>query len=173
MNFAAIEAAVYQWVDASVPDGVTVIWDLPDAPRPQGSSIRLSFISGPTMIGHDEIRDVPESETAFRIVGPRSLVLSVTAYGTDCFQIISDLQNSLSDPDKRAILSTQNITVLNQTSIRDVTVALETKYERRAQLDFSMLVSEDITINPGVVEHVEVTASVEDITGTISVDKND
>lgn len=159
MNFGNIKAAIYQWVAAVHGAPVTVVWDEPEAPRPHDPSVRLSFISPPSRIGIDELRP-GDLEDQFRIVGPREMLLAVTAYGDDSDALIMALETSVSDPSKMAILYAEGVTILENTKARDVTVAVETKFEKRTQMDFTLLTMEDLPIEVGEITEVEITSDI-------------
>lgn len=170
MNFAAIEDAIFNWVTTVLDPAVTVIWDEPDKPRPESPSARLSFLQGPTTLGLDEIRDNPADPQGYRILGQRTMVLSVMAYGDLSFQIISDLQTSMADPNLMDVLHAVNVSILSSSSMRDVTTPLETKYEKRAQMDFNLLASEDKAITPGTVSGISLESQTGAIEGSFSAD---
>lgn len=159
MDYAAIKAAIYAWVSSAV-GAVPVVWDEPEAPRPPLPSIRLSFTVAPSRIGVDELRPDESSADAFRIVGPRPFELGVTAYGNNAFQLISQIETSVSNPYAMALLQAANVSVLSNSPNRDVSANLKTKSETRAQMDFSMLTMENTLIQPGSIEATEVGADL-------------
>ncbi len=172
MNIETIQAAVFSWANAALnadpaAPTTTVYWDEPEAPKPAAPALRLNLIAGPTMFGLDELRSVAGDADAFEIVGPRSFMLSVTAFGSTAFQLIADLQTSISDPTQMQVLEAANVAVLSTSSPRDVTVPLETKFETRAQIDVTLLATEDKVVTPGVIGKVAIDSTVGSETGQI------
>lgn len=167
MDLAPIKTGIYQWVSAVHPNPVTVIWDEPEGPRPADPSVRLSFISPPSRIGMDELRPA-DAEDGFRIVGPREMLLSVTAHGENSDSLVSDLEDSVSDPTKMEILKVSGISILYNSKARDVTVAIETKYDKRTQMDFTLLATKDTEIQVGEIREVSITTNVGGIPGSVT-----
>ncbi len=170
MNFTTIKAALYSWAATVVGGGVTVYWGEPNGPRPANPSVRLKLIAGPTMVGLDELRDVAGDDDAFKVVGTRVLTLSVTAYGDAALQLVSDLQTSISNPEATAGLSAANLAASDTSAPRDLTALLETKYEQRYQFDVTVLATEELTTEPGVIETVVGTSSIGGVDGDFSAD---
>lgn len=174
MNLEAIENAIFDWVTSVVPEDVTIFWDEPEAPRPDDPSIGLSLISGPGSIGLDELLPVAGNPDAFRIKGPRTFLLSVDAYGKTAFQMLSDIVTSMSDDNAMWVLQKESVTVLKTSTPRDLSRRMETKYEKRAQMDFDLLATEDKIIIPGYVRSVSIAPNGGDIQGqTIEVDDDE
>lgn len=162
MNFAAIQTAIYAWASAratATQAGTTVYWDNPNAPRPPNPSVRLKLIGGPFQVGLDELRDGGNS-TDFLIVGPRTITLSVNAYGDQARQLISDLLTSLSDPLTQATLDTGGVSSLKASAVRDLSQLLDTKFEQRFQIDIDLLAMESTVVQPGDVQHMTGTGTL-------------
>lgn len=178
MNLSTIKGALYGWAAATVAGGTVVYWNEPDAPRPPAPSVRLRLIGLPSLVGQDELRDVTGDANAFRILGPRSLTLSVTAYGDTAAQAASDLASSLSGPDAMATLHGGGLSSLSVSPLRDVSELMETKWEQRVNFDVELLATEDLTVTPGVIEHVEASGQIKSETGAtaetvaLTVDKS-
>lgn len=164
MLIADYKSAIYVWANAVLNgdgQGVTVFWGEPNGPRAPNPSVRLKLITGPAMIGMDELRQDDEDPPNFSIVGPRTMTLSITAYGDLAAQMISDLQTSVSDPSKVATMDAAGVGVLSFGPPRDLTELLETKFEQRHQVDANLIVMEEVTSKPGTIESVEVGGSIE------------
>lgn len=173
MNFADIKSAIYDCLDAylnGVSPVATIYWGEPNAPRPANPSVRLKLIGGPGMLGQDELRDVDGDPDAFLVTGPRELTLSVTTYGDTALQMISDLQTMLGMYEHvETTLSVANVSVLETTAPRDLSTALDTEQEQRAQFDVMLLATEEVSSEPGVIEDVEAESSIGGNQGQISV----
>ncbi len=168
MNLTTIQDAIYSWANGFLnsPDPRAVVfWGESNGPRPDNPSVRLKLIAGPGMLGLDELRPVPNDPDLFRVVGPRRLMLSISAYGDAALQIISDLQTSLSNPEFTAALGLANVSTLETSSPRDLSTALDTKFEQRYQMDVTLLATEDASSEPGVIESVEGTSSFGGVDG--------
>lgn len=176
MNFSNINKALFAWVKSAVAgvSGVTVFWETgdPNAPKPNPPSVKLSWLTGPTMLGLDELRPTAANPDAFEIVGSRQMMLSVNAYGsgTDALQILSDLQTSISDPGAMAGLGAVNVSVLRTSPPRDINVATNTRIESRTQMDITLLATERKAL-PGVtpIEAAELGAEISGIEYTAEI----
>lgn len=178
MLLSAFKDALYNWAAPVVGGGVQVYWGEPNGPRPPNPSVRFKLIMGPSTIGMDELRDVDGNPNDFTIVGSRSMMLSINAYGDQSQQIISDLQTSIYDQNKIQSLDVAGVGILSFSSVRDLSQLLETKIEQRYQVDANLLVTEAVTTQPGVIEHVEVNSTIShpggegtDIDGEFESDK--
>lgn len=161
MNIAAIKTALYAWAVLALNDaGVTVYWDEPDGPRPPNPAVRFKFVSGPTMVGLDEMRPTDADPAAFAIVGPRTFILSASAYGDTSADLISTLQTSASDPAKVQALGVAGVGILSFGPPRDLSELLETKWERRHQVDVNLLVTEYVATAAGIIENLEATSTI-------------
>lgn len=174
MNFSDINRAIFAWVKSAVSGipGTVVFWEDPSAPRPNAPSVKLSYLTGPTMIGLDELRPTSADPNAFEILGSRQMILSVNAYGngTDALQILSDLQTSISDPSAMAGLAAVKVSVLRTSPPRDINVATNTRVESRTQIDITLLATE-LKALPGVVpiESAELNANISGIEYTAEI----
>lgn len=162
MQFEAIHQAIFDWVKSAVSEtpGVTIYWDEPDAPRPPMPAVRISFLTGPTMVGQDSLSPVANNPNQFKITGRRTMLLSVNAYGDEAMQLLSDLQTSISNPLDMEILSAVRVSVLNTSAPRDINTALETKIESRGQMDITLLATEEKIVGLSYIESTEVLGHV-------------
>lgn len=160
MDLQAYRDAIYTWVSSRVPEGVTAYWDEPNAPRPDLPYARMKLI-GPVRIGHDELRDIDADADKFKIVGPRSFTLRIEMHGKDVHQLIMDLQTSASEPDVQVILRKAGLAFGLETGIIDLTTLIDPVFEKRMQLEFTLLAHEDKDIQPGVIESIEGIGTVQ------------
>jgi hypothetical protein len=158
MDITAIKASIYSWAHAALP-GITVYWDIPGAPRPPSPSIKLTLL-GPGKLGEDEIRNVAGNDVNFEIYGPRTLTVSINAYGPESQQLMSNLQSSLSNPDMLSFLSAGKLSVTSEGTIKDLSALVDTHIERRMQMDIGLLTTESIVVLPGLIEEVHIASSI-------------
>lgn len=158
-------SSIWRWaVDQAVCE---VHWDLQNAPRPgqleqpsrrPDGFVILSILTPLIPLGIDELRQGEHggSQGEFNVCGPRSMVVSVQAYGPAAFDIASKLSNSLS---LRTVLSNfrrVGLAVWDSGEVQNTSGKMETGYERRATLDITFGYSSNVEDRPGFIERVQI-----------------
>jgi hypothetical protein len=152
---STIEAAWYKFVNDNTESEVTVIFADESAPRPNKPYITLKIISGPNAKGFDDIRYI--NNTEFSLSGMRQYSLSIQGFGVDMHDALSKLQTILDSPNVIAQLKEDaDIAIVNKGSVSDITVALETSFERRFNMDIIFNTSENLSITLDVIESTKI-----------------
>lgn len=156
-----------------------VIWDRPDARRPNEPYVTLNYVTGPTRLGQlDE--QVVEDDGSITVCANRQFTLGIKAYIGDArakqhnqfwrpFQVLEDLSLRLTSPGVRELFRAEGLAIMNVTGVIDITELLETGFEPRASFDVLIAYNEtynDTAVGTGI-EKVEVThEGITDNTGT-------
>jgi len=165
IDLAKARLALHNWVKTELE--IEAIWEDQGYPRPQLPYASLKIISGPIRAGTDELRQV--SSGVFSVAGLRRIVVSVQVYGEDALLKGSALQTSLSKHSTSASLNAGGLALIRATDVKDVTVALDNRFESRAHLDAEFYLAENEVDDPGLIEKVEVTNEVDGSTSTVQV----
>lgn len=154
MDVAAIKKTLYDW--AVRVTGGTAIHEYGDGPKPGKPYVVMNLI-GPQKPGFtDSVRGVDTGDLDFEQSGDRSLNVSVNVYDdTDAITWAAALQSSLDNPVEIETFSKAGIGLGDAGDVNDLTEILETKFERRAQFDFTIFVVEVIPFQNDIVETVE------------------
>jgi hypothetical protein len=155
MDFVLIDKAFYDWAVAITKR--QVIWLNENAPMPALPYLtlhRLPLIP----IGHDFYSPVNEEGKA-KLGGIRGLTLQVNSYGSNAAGMLELISSSFWIDEYRSILSAEGISFLNRFAINDLSGLLDTRYEERAQADYSFLIGResagDAQIDVGIIKNVE------------------
>jgi hypothetical protein len=168
VSMTVLRKAIQDWGQSILP-GVTVIWAEQNAPRPQGEFVTLKIISGPIKIGRDESRISETIPGQLDIIGHRSFIVSINSYGGDALVLLLKLQDSLSLLSVRDPLSTAGLTVNDVGNVRDVTAVVDTRFERRANLEVTFSYVTTYDENPGYIEKVSVAENYLDGDGSSQI----
>lgn len=144
------------------PSNVTVIFANQNAPRPAkpyGTILIMSVIR----VGQNDEQRETDNYGEMALVGQRQMTVSLNIYGEGAIDYMETLQQSLS---KFSVLQnyfgSAPISILNKSTIQNLTYLLETDFESRAQMDITIGYAVDYTDDVGLIEHVEVVGTVND-----------
>lgn len=152
MEFAPFKTAIYNWFKKQ--SDITVIWADQASPRPARPYGSLKVISGPVKLGgQDNLRQDPVTG-ALLLNGPRQITVSMNVYGEEAMDILSTVRDSLDDPSVIDELDAQGLSVSEDGSVQNLTEALETHFETRAQMDVIFMLQEERATAVGTVTKI-------------------
>jgi len=136
-------------------------------PRPPKPYITMKIITGPTPNGFDTLSFVgaealPSENVKFELEGSRQYALSLQSFSSkldpekshDLMElIVSQLENPML---AQKLREDADIAIKNRGAPADITVGLETTFERRTVLTIDFGSTQAIDINPSAVEKVSV-----------------
>lgn len=133
----------FQWVTANVPNTVPVIFKEQSAPRPtKRPYITIKPLGGTTRIGSiDELRQ--PSSAVFQLQGVRSLQVSIESFGATSRQLLSNLIDSIDLQSNIDLFAVANVSISSHSEARDLTTLLENKFEERAQMDVTLILTSE------------------------------
>jgi hypothetical protein len=139
----------------------------PRPPLPYATYLFVNPSSKPN--GQDEIRDVPNNEDDFTQNGLRQSLVSINIFGENANNRMSDLRDALDRPDIISLFCENNLSVVGNQSIQDLTSLEDTRYVERSQMDLQIYYSINKDARAVPVEAVEVTA----FNSTIEINKGE
>jgi len=158
------EDAIYDFIVASLGIHVNVIWDKPNAPRPQLPYVTLNISGGPIPIGDKPSIRYKELDTwsyCFR----NRITLSINFYGYEYHQYyLQKIQRSLYIDDKIELLNTVGIACWGTDGPRDLSTLIDTEFEFRGQVDIFLAYGEIVDSSPGEVHKIGLNGEEIDIT---------
>lgn len=161
IDFAPIRKAIYTWIKTELD--VVAIWEQQSEQRPPRPYVSMKLIVGPVKTGHDDLRQ--DTSGSFSVQGLRVLTLSLNVYGQDAMSLMSRLQTSTEKPSVQEELRKEGIAFIRAEGIQDLTVALDNRFETRAQMDVLFHIK-DIESDSALttIDDVEVTEQIHDET---------
>lgn len=162
IDLSAVKTALYTW--ANTASGITVVFADQSAPRPAKPYISLK-VTGLNSIGHD-YEGLPDATGDASFRGNREFQVYAQTIGSNAIQYAEALHSSLEMRASRDQLATAGIVFVENLGINDITELLETEWEERAQIDFRFRIASVDTENVGLIEHVEVTQTINDVDGS-------
>ena len=162
VDTTAIENALRAWVAALITP-VEVIFAHPNAPRPDKSYVTIK-INGIETAGHDD-ESQPDAAELRTIKGPRIIVVEFQAFGDDSLTLLDKIKSSSEKNSTSELLLVDNISVLSQGNISDITIALETDFERRGVLEIRFAIGSSETDTVGRIDTTNIDATYKDPAG--------
>lgn len=149
-----------------------------DGPRPKLPYMSLKLIAGPTMNTIDS-QYRKNSSRNFDLISRERYTLSVQVFGSnedDSFEyldVLKSFKNQLDSPDRLEQLRSEgDIGIQNRGSVRDISMKMQTGYERRATLDIIFLSSDISDIGLTSIESVEISGSLNSEDGSSEIETN-
>jgi hypothetical protein len=163
---ANLETAVYNLLNKYKSVGVVIIWENQAEARPPKPYMSLQFITGPRKIGQDDEKVGLDGKVFKK--GIRELTLSVNFMGQDAFWELSKLQEAITLPTARQMLLEDNLVLIRDNGVRDLTALMDNRFESRAQVDLDFrLTSEVKDLDSTVIETVILNNDLDNSTTQI------
>lgn len=157
------EDAIYDWAVASLGVGTPVIWDKPNAPRPELPYSTLNIIGGPIPVGDRPSRTYKELDTwTYHFKFRMTLSVNILGY-SDHLTKMNTLLNSLYLPTKIEILNTVGLACWGVDGPRDLSVKMDTEWELRSHADIFLSYGEDVDDVPGEIQKIELNGQIIEI----------
>jgi len=153
MDYQPFKDAIMAWVKSQVDSSVTVYWmeQGPVPPRPPRPCINMKIVTPSVKIGgKDDLRYVGGN---FVVNGPRKMLVSFNSYGVEAIEIMTDLRDSIDDPDVIDQLGAAGLAFVREGDVENLTQLLDSNYETRAHID------------------IEFGYNIENATGIVEIDK--
>lgn len=154
LNLPSFKEFVYDWLTSIVDPTVTVIWENQAEHRPKKPYISLNIISGPVKRGQDDILIDDLGRTT--VSGLREMTVSTNYFGENAVGELGIVQTSFELPSVIEEFADQNICLVMDGGIKNLTSLMENRFETRAQMDIRFRVTDMMTDqNSTWVETVE------------------
>lgn len=150
--------AIYDFLVAATSQfpGLTVIEDMQGKPAPALPYVSFRFLVTSARVGAiDELRYDKDNDK-WSSNGERSTTVSINVFAKNCGEIMEAIQGSLDLPEVVDHFAAHNMAHYGEQGPVDLSALLETKYERRLQIDlfFRYGFSKDSNIGP--IEQVQI-----------------
>lgn len=157
------KVAIFDWLALACP-GVPVIRQEQSERRPPEPYIAFKFFDVVEALGAFDSLKYDQSQTSFKVSGHRTATVEVEVVGPNAGGIGLTVQQSVELQGAKDILCAAGLVVVQNPSLVDNTVLLETEFEERAILEMTI---------GFIVETIDTVEAIEqaEVTGTLS-DKN-
>ena len=162
---ATIEQDIKEWVDEVLTSySIVCIQEDQKYRNPQIEGNFASYdIGSPRLYGQDSRQYVSGDNHKYQ--GIRALDITVTVYADNAMHLTSLLQNSLMRGTILQGFSEKGFSILNIIGTQNITALLDTGYERRGVLEFTIGVNETHTDATSYINTVVQTGIVENENG--------
>lgn len=170
LNFDIVKLNLYQWASSVVPIGMPVIFYEPNAPRPAVAYVSLYLTS---IVAVNQDWSAPDADIlgAIDMKGDRQFTLQVQAYGGDPLTVLENVRTSLQRETVLDTLRANGIAFYESLSIGDISDLVDSKFEKRAQLDILFGVGQTYTDTPGYFDEIEIQEIIENQIGDVVYDE--
>lgn len=150
-----VYASLYDIVKAALPKSTTLIWADQDGDRVKRPYVTMKVINPGTLLGRPEASYDEDADKDF-VLSQRSLTLSVNAFGVESEQKILELQQALSTEKVSALMDARNISLIDEGTVADLSIVVDSGFETRFQLDIEFGWSMSVDDSVGTIETVIV-----------------
>ncbi len=153
-DLSAIQQALYDW--ATRITGGQAIFEYEAGTKPGKPFVSINVV-GPMKPGFtDSVRGKNTGDKDFEQSGQRKFMVSINVYDDlDAITWAQALQSSLDNPVEIAYFREADIGLGDAGDVNDLTEVLDTKYERRAQFDFTIFYATNIPFTDEIIETVD------------------
>lgn len=153
-DLSAIQQVLYEW--ATRVTGGQAIFEYEAGTKPGKPFVSINVV-GPMKPGFtDSVRGKNTGDKDFEQSGQRKFMVSINVYDDlDAITWAQALQSSLDNPVEIAYFREADIGLGDAGDVNDLTEVLDTKYERRAQFDFTIFYATNIPFTDEIIETVD------------------
>lgn len=166
-----IKSTIFSWLDGAVNlESNKIIFSDQDAPRPEKPYMTVK-LQNFVALGHAQLSDV-DGNGLGTFIGDREFTVSLQTFGENAFQYLDTALSSLARPNAQTALDAGFLAFVDHLTTNDITDALESGHEERAQMDLLFRIASVSTEDVGLIEKVEAASEMKDETGTVRVSTN-
>ena len=162
LNNSILKSAWFKYLNNNTEQEITVIELDASGTRPPKPYLGFKFIAGPTPKGSfDNLLLKDRDNNVYELSGLRQYTCNVQGFGVDTQDILQRLHTIIDSPTiVREFKSDGDIAIVNRGSVSDISIKLETGFERRYSLDiiFNTSHSEDIELT--TIESIEISGKI-------------
>lgn len=155
LNYDVVKANLYSWAITVVPMGMPVIFYEPNAPRPVVPYVTL-YMNTVTAVNQDWASPNSDNLGNIDMHGDRQFTLQVQAYGNDPLTVLENIRTSLQKQTVLDTLRANGIAFYQSLTINDITELVDSRFERRAQLDILFGIGQVYQDTPGFFDEIEI-----------------
>lgn len=145
---------LYDWVKARVGSSIEVIFEDPNAPRPQPPYISLRALTGSVKIGGRD--DARYEDGVMKTQGQRRFTLQVKAFGELSHDRLADIRDSVDQDSVIQQLEAVGLAIQDEGDVADISLEIETGIEERASVDFQVGFTSSVEEEVDEIEDVEL-----------------
>jgi hypothetical protein len=155
LNYDVVKSNLYTWANAVVPSGMPVIFYEPNAPRPSTPYVSL-YMNTITAVNQDWSSPDADASGNIEMHGDRQFTLQVQAYGNDPLTVLENIRTSLQKQTVLDTLRANGIAFYQSLTINDITELVDSRFERRAQLDILFGIGQVYQDGPGYFDEIDI-----------------
>lgn len=169
LDFVALQKVVFDWATAVlVADHPTIIHEYQAAPRPAKPFVTIKLAPIRKVGSIDEV----VNGSTVKMIRQFTVAVKVFADDISAFSIASDLDAGLEQPQFINILNAGGLSVMEVRPIMDLSALMETKFDRVALLEFSVLTAASVAYLGGEIAETDLSGTVGVHPVTVKVTKN-
>lgn len=178
INFSTVKTALVSWCSLVVGSSIPVIIYEPNAPRPNSQYVTIN-ISSITSYGQDWANSLSTALGEVQMKGDRLFTVGLQCYGGDTLTLMENIRTSLQKQTVLDGLRTNGIAFYQAFTINDITELVDSRFEKRAQLDVLFGIGQVYLDTPGFFDTVEVQEFIKNVdseiifTDTITIESPD
>lgn len=159
IDFQAFRLAIIDWVSAAtdLPND-KMVWEDQSESRPPRPYVSLKLINPGQRKGHDVL--IPAESSGYHNAGLREFMLSVNLYGAESFEKSYMAMSGIEDPLVLEEFKSKGIAYIACSQLRDLTRSVAGRYESRHQFDVRFRLADNMAVDPGTIEKVEITDEI-------------
>lgn len=170
INYENVKTALYDWASLILPLAVPIIFYHPNSPRPDFPYITLHILSSISV--HQDWSDNSTNNAGnLSMKGDRQFTLQIQAYGGDVITRLESLRTSLQMQTVLETLREDGIVFYQSFQINDITELVDSKFEKRAQMDILFGIAQTYNDNVGFFEEVELQEKLYNSLGQVVYDE--
>lgn len=170
INWEKVRTDLYKWATSQIPVNMPAIFYFENSPRPTVDYITL-YLNSIVQIGDDYLPRPLDSPGNVQLVGNREFTLQIQGYGGDPMSVLETLRYSLQKPTVLDTLRANGIVFVNYFPINDITQLVDSRFEKRAQMDILFRIAQSYSDTIGSIDTVEIQEIYEEADGTVVYDE--
>lgn len=166
INYQTVKNSLFTIFSSLVPSGMPVIFYQPNAPRPLIPYLTI-FLNLTNAIGYDYSSNTADINGDIAMKGDRQMIVQLQSYGNDPITVLENIRTSLQKQTVLDILSANEMSFLTSFGVNDITDLVDSKFEKRAQLDISLAIAQIYSDSPGFFDTIELTENINNPLGNL------
>lgn len=162
--------ALTDWVTRFLGAGVPAIWADQNAPAPSTTYVTLRPMTN-TSVGEDYV-GAPDDTGEAEIVGNREMMIYMQAFGAGALDALQTLRDSLRMESVQDAFIDAGIGFIDAERVENLSQLIATTMNERAALDVRFRANSSVIDNVGVIENVEIEATLTDPISQVVVEIN-
>ena len=161
INYNTVKVNLHTWATAVLPVGTPIIFWQQNSPRPSVPYVTL-HLDNFMAINQDWKNHLTNNLGDVLMKGDRNFTLSINAYGGDPITLLENLRSSFQRNSSLALLRTYGIAFYQSETINDLSDLVDSKFEKRAQMDVRLGIGQNYDDNSGYFNIIQITETIFD-----------